>query len=136
MIYVLLTSEFPWQRNVAITFSTCLCISRYQDFFFRNHNIPVFNSSWPLNKNSEDLFVQGQLRSLGSHQRSPMWPGFKSRRRLQTWLEFVVGSLLCFNRFFSGFPFSSKTNTSKFQFYLERTDTFKRLYKNSQVLCG
>ena len=59
MIYVLLTSEFPWQRNVAITFSTCLCISRYQDFFFRNHNIPVFNSSWPLNKNSEDLFVQG-----------------------------------------------------------------------------
>ena len=35
MIYVLLTSEFPWQRNVAITFSTCLCISRYQDFFFR-----------------------------------------------------------------------------------------------------
>ena len=33
MIYVLLTSELPWQRNDAITFSTCLCISRYQDFF-------------------------------------------------------------------------------------------------------
>ena len=49
MIYVLLTSELPWQRNDASIFSTCLCISRYQDFFFRNHNIPVFNSSWPLN---------------------------------------------------------------------------------------
>ena len=35
------------------------------------------------------------------------------------WVEFVVGSLLCFERFFSGysgFPLSSKTNTSKFQF--------------------
>ena len=34
------------------------------------------------------------------------------------WVEFVVGSLLCFERFFSGysgFPLSSKTNTSKFQ---------------------
>ena len=34
MIYVLLTSQLPWQRNDAITFSTCFCISRYQDFFF------------------------------------------------------------------------------------------------------
>ena len=35
------------------------------------------------------------------------------------WVEFVVGSLLCSERFFSGysgFPFSSKTNISKFQF--------------------
>ena len=31
-------------------------------------------------------------------------------------VEFVVGSLLCSERFFSGFPFSSKTNISKFQF--------------------
>ena len=30
-----------------------------------------------------------------------------------------------------GFPRSSKTNTSKFQFDLERTDTFKRIHKNS-----
>ena len=40
-----------------------------------------------------------------------MWPGFKSRRRLQMWVEFVVGSLTCSERFFfgySGFPFSSK----------------------------
>ena len=34
------------------------------------------------------------------------------------WVEFVVGSLLCSERFFSGFsgfPLSSKTNISKFQ---------------------
>jgi len=35
------------------------------------------------------------------------------------WVEFVVGSLPCFERFFSGyfgFPLSSKANISKFQF--------------------
>ena len=35
------------------------------------------------------------------------------------WVEFVVGSLLCSERFFfgySGFPFSLKTNISKFRF--------------------
>ena len=49
----------------------------------------------------------------------PMWPGFKYRRRRHMWVEFVVGSLLCFKRFFSeysGFPLSSKTNVSKFRF--------------------
>ena len=33
-----------------------------------------------------------------------------------TWVEFVVGSLPCSERFFSGFRFSSKTNICKFQF--------------------
>jgi len=49
----------------------------------------------------------------------PMWPGFKSRRQRHMWVEFVIGSLLCCERFFSGysgFPLSSKTNISKFQF--------------------
>ena len=27
MIYVLMTSELPWQRKDTITFFTCLCIS-------------------------------------------------------------------------------------------------------------
>ena len=48
-----------------------------------------------------------------------MWSGFKSRRRRHMWVEFVVGSLPCSERFFSGysgFPLSSKTNISKFQF--------------------
>ena len=51
-----------------------------------------------------------------------MWLGFDSRTRRQMWVEFVVGSRPCSERFFSGysgFPLSSKTNTSKFQFDLE-----------------
>ena len=34
----------------------------------------------------------------------PMWPGFKSRRRRHMWVEFVVGSLLCSERFSPGTP--------------------------------
>ena len=33
---------------------------------------------------------------------SPMWPGFKSRCRRHMWVKFVVGSLLCSERFSSG----------------------------------
>ena len=53
----------------------------------------------------------------------PVWPGFKSRRRRHVWVEFVVGSFSCSQWFFSGysgFPLSLKTNSSKFQFDLER----------------
>ena len=48
-----------------------------------------------------------------------MWPGFDSWTRLDMWVESVVGSLLCSERFFSeysGFSLSLKTNISKFQF--------------------
>ena len=51
-----------------------------------------------------------------------MWPGFDSQSRRHMWVEFVVGSRPCSERFFSGyssFPLSSKTNISKFQFDLE-----------------
>ena len=62
----------------------------------------------------------GQERCSGESTRlPPMWPGFKSQRRHHMWVEFVVGSLLWPKRFFSGysgFPLSSKTNISKFQF--------------------
>ena len=33
----------------------------------------------------------------------PMWPRFESWRRRQMWVEFVVGSLPCSERFFSGY---------------------------------
>ena len=33
MIWVLLQSEAPWQRNDAITFFIYLCVSLYQEFF-------------------------------------------------------------------------------------------------------
>ena len=58
-------------------------------------------------------------RSGESARLLPKWPGFKTRCRRHMWVELVVGSLLCSERFFSGysgFPLSSKTNISKFQF--------------------
>ena len=58
-------------------------------------------------------------RSGKSARLPPMWPKVKYRRRRHMWVEFVVGSLLCSERFFSGysgFPLSSKTTISKFQF--------------------
>ena len=68
-----------------------------------------------------------------------IWPGFESWRRHHVWVEFVVGSLPCSERFFSGyfgFPLSLKTNTFKFQFDLERTDTFQRVLMSSLVIRG
>ena len=50
-------------------------------------------------------------RSGESTYLPPMWPGFDSQTRRHMWVEFV-GSLLCSERFlsgYSGFPLSSKT---------------------------
>ena len=58
-------------------------------------------------------------RSAKSTRLPPMWYGLKSRCQRDKWVEFPVSSLLCSERFFSdhfGFPVSSKTNISKFQF--------------------
>ena len=46
--------------------------------------------------------VGEQGRRSGESTRLPptMWSGFKSRRRLQMWVEFVAGSLPCSARFF------------------------------------
>ena len=82
------------------------------------------------------------LEELGWHSvestRFPlMWPGLKSRRRRHVWV--VVGSLPCSERFFSGysgFPLSLKTNTFKFQFELERTDTFQRVLRTPNCSVG
>ena len=35
MIWVLMQSESPWQRNDDITFFIYLCVSLYQEFFFK-----------------------------------------------------------------------------------------------------
>ena len=79
-------------------------------------------------------FKEQGWRSGENAHLPPVWPRFKSQRRCHMWVEFVVGSLPCSKRFFSGyfgFPLSSKTNTSKFQFNLEHTDTFKQVHTNS-----
>ena len=50
-------------------------------------------------------------RSDESARLPPMWPGFDSRSRRQMWVEFVVGSRPCSERFFSsysGFPSPQK----------------------------
>ena len=69
--------------------------------------------SRPLNHMRQIPFVRRTLVP-------PYW--LISRTRRQMWVEFVVGSRPCSERFFSGFsgfPLSSKTNISKFQFDLE-----------------
>ena len=60
----------------------------------------------------------------------------KSRRRYM-WVEFVFGSLQnCSESFYPRvlqFLLFLKTNTSKFQFDLERTDTFQQVLKNFTI---
>ena len=61
-------------------------------------------------------------RSGESTRFPPMCPGFDSQTRCHMWVDFVVGCLPCSERFFSGysgFPLSSETNISKFQFDLD-----------------
>ena len=59
----------------------------------------------------------------------PMWPEFKSQRGRHVWVEFVVGSLLRSEGFFSwysGFSLSSEAKNSmnfKFQFDYESGQT-------------
>ena len=76
------------------------------------------------NKVIEVIGEQG-WRSGESARLPPMWPGFDSRTRRLMWVEFVVGSCPCSERFFlgySGFPLSSKTNISKFKFDLDTVE--------------
>ena len=71
---------------------------------------------------SSDTHCGEQGWHRGTAGLPPMWPGFDSRTRRHMWVELVVGSHPCSERFFSGyfgFPLSSKTNISKFQFDLE-----------------
>ena len=71
--------------------------------------------------------LSGLLQFLSEQAMAQWWEhspptsvaGFTSLRRRHMWVEFVVGSLLCSERFFCGyssFPVSSKPNIYKFQF--------------------
>ena len=62
---------------------------------------------------------RSRVRALASHYCGP-----DSIRR-HMWVEFVVGSRPCSERFFSGcscFPLASKTNVPKYQFDPESED--------------
>ena len=70
------------------------------------------------------VWVRRLSRGAGMAQWWEHSPSTDSWTRRHMWVEFVVGSLLCSERFFSGysgFPLSSKTNT-KFQFDPECSD--------------
>ena len=89
---------------------------------FSNHGSKCFRKG--------ELGEQG-WRSGESTRLPPMWPGFESWRRRHMWVEFVVVFLRVLR-----FSPLLKTNTFKFQFDLERTDTFQRVLMNSLVLRG
>ena len=66
------------------------------------------------------VFLCGEQRESGggggsgeSTHLQPVWPWVKFRRRSHIWVEFVVGSRPCSERFFSGysgFPLSSQNH--------------------------
>ena len=83
-----------------------------------------FNRNPTVNSCTSGVITYGEQgwRSGESTRLPPMWPRFDSPTRRHMWVEFVVGSRPCSERFFSGysgFSLSSKTNSSKFQFDLE-----------------
>jgi len=87
------------------------------------------------------LFGEQGWRSGENAHLPPMWSRFKSQHRCHMWVEFVVGSLPCSETFFSGysgFPISSKTNTSKCQFDQEsgrRRTTLWMCYLQIIIIC-
>ena len=107
----------------------------YRDF--RENDNPQNVNSLAPRCGEQGCMVQGTLLP-------PMWPRFKSWCQHHIWVEFVVDSLLCSDRFFSGysgFPLSSKTNISKLPIRpgivgeepLHRCATFKSLLLLSWV---
>ena len=96
--------------------------------FFESDQILIVN----INRCSFFFFFfsgeQGWRSGQSAHL-PPMCPGFDSRTRRHLWVEFVVGSLPCPERFCSGnsgFPLSSETNISKLQFDLDFCQTLYR----------
>ena len=95
---------------------------------YKIYNLHCIDSIWVLVHHSLFLLLIFMILSYSGEQGwhsgestrlPPMWHRFDSRTRHHMWVEFVVGSLLCSERFFSGysgFPLSAKTNISKFQF--------------------
>ena len=69
-----------------------------------------------------------------------MRPGFASHTQRYMWVEFVVGSLLFYERFFSGycgFPLSpQKPAFPNSNAILKCTDTSERILMNPLVLTG
>ena len=90
---------------------------RQQVVFIQTHSVTQFKSL------VSRLVSEGRWRSGNSTRLPPMWPtGFNSRTRRRMWVEFVVDSRPCAERFFSQVLWFStllKIPISKFQFDLD-----------------
>ena len=77
-------------------------------FCVRLHVAKKFDRFQTLRNNLQQHETRVKQGSKGwrssESTRLPMWPGYKSRRRRHMWVEFVVGSLIFSERFFSGNP--------------------------------
>ena len=74
------------------------------------------------------MFLQGWRIGI---RLPPTLPGFQSwRRRRHMWVEFVVVSLTCSEKFFSRYSSLLKSQHFQIQFHLQSTDTFQRVLKN------
>ena len=79
-----------WE-NLVWNLTFCLVNSPYAKQGIK----PVF---WTTFATRGEVWRNGESARL-----PPRWPGFNSRRRRHMWVEFVVGSFPCSERFFSGY---------------------------------
>ena len=112
----------PFEAKHCKRYGNCLF------FFPRGSDVHPSSFIWgsPGTQKVKTLTFQQFAFSSGSRDgavvrplASKICPEFDSRTRRHMWVEFLVVSLLCSETFFSrysGFPLSSKTNISKFQF--------------------
>ena len=77
-----------WRPTALLLCSTQLCSAQLSSLFWILSALLLCNLLFPRS---------GEITPL-----SPMWPGSKSRCRRHMWVKFVVGSLLCSERFSSG----------------------------------
>ena len=92
------------------TSSTLLdCLCKKNKLIISMICLPTFSHHF-----GPQLGEQGLRSGEGAHL-PPMWPGFNSWTRRHMWVEFVAGSLLCSERFFSGY--SGFSLSSKYQHF-------------------
>ena len=95
-----------------------------------------------IDRNSNSSFIRFRIvdavvRALASHQCGPgSNPGVDAICGLSLLLVLSFAPRGFSPAGYGGFPLSLKTKTSKFQFALERTDTFQGVLMNSLVLRG
>ena len=111
-------------------------LSRGINHTFSREKAPL---TWPLPRYDivERCKSGAAVRALDSHQFGlGSNPSVDAICGLSLLLVLSFAPRGFFSGFSSGFLLSLKTNTSKFQFDLERTDTFQRVLMNSQLFRG